>query len=115
MRIIFIFCSLIVAFVTCKPKQHIASAQQAHAAKDSSLFTSSGKISHMYSAGGCGAVIISDKNPQHDTLILIPVPSLKEFDKVGLEIKFNYRILKIHTPKGCGAGIPVQIMNIKEK
>jgi len=111
-QFLFFYCLLIV-FAACKTKQPNTSVQQTKPTADTLL--SSGKISHKYSAGGCGAVIISYKNPQHDTLTLIPMTSLNEFDKEGLEIVFNYRTLRVHTPKGCGAGIPVQITGIRAR
>ena len=114
MRQFIVSCCLIVfVFFACKAKQNNSSAKQTKPVADTLL--SAGKVSHKYSAGGCGAVIISCKNPQHDTLTLIPMTPLNEFDKEGLEIVFNYRTLKVHQPKGCGAGIPVQITGIRAK
>lgn len=116
MRRFIVSCSLMmVLFFACKAKQKNMPAQQTKTAMDSIPFSSSGKVSHKYSASGCGAVIISYKNPQHDTLTLIPMTPLNEFDKEGLEILFNYRTLRVHQPKGCGAGIPVQITGIRAK
>ena len=115
MKPFFLFCCLAIAFFACKTKQIDPSPKQTTQAVDSVPLLSSGKVSHKYSAGGCGVVIISDKNPQHDTLTLIPMNPLNELDKEGLEIIFNYRILRVHSPKGCGAGIPVQITGIRVK
>ena len=71
-----------------------------------------GKVSHQYKSAGCETVIVCKK--AQDTLLLIPMNPLEKFDKDGTEISFNYRILKVHNPKGC-KGIPVQVSNIKEE
>lgn len=74
-----------------------------------------GKISHKYISNGCSPIIISYKNPMHDTLTLIPMNSLNEIDKDGKEVLFNFKTLKVHQPKGCGNGIPVYITTIRAK
>jgi hypothetical protein len=74
-----------------------------------------GNVSDMYVAHGCGFVIISIRKKEKDTLILIPKSPIIGFEKNNLAIKFSYRILKTHSKKGCGPGIPVQIMALEKK
>jgi hypothetical protein len=80
-----------------------------------SWIKATGKVSDMYTANGCGYVIINIRKKEKDTLILIPSSPITGFEKNNLLIKFSYRILKTHTKKGCGPGIPVQIIELKHQ
>ena len=74
-----------------------------------------GKVSHQYSKTGCATVVIIKKEGEKD-LTLLPKDILsKEFDVDGLEIYFNYRLLKIKNPEGCNVGIPAQLTDISKK
>ncbi|MEO6883006.1 MAG: hypothetical protein ABI199_03165 [Bacteroidia bacterium] len=97
----------------CKSKKAVASMNAT--IQSSSAPIASGKVSHQYSASGCGTVIVCDSVSGKKRLIYIPITGLTTFDVDGLEISFNYRILKIHNPKGCVTGIPIQISNISKK
>jgi len=106
--LLFSFC-----LVSCKTKKVVASTATAVVVAP----IASGKVSHQYSSSGCGTVIFCDKINGQDSLIFIPIPmgSLNAFDVDGLEITFNYRMLKIRNPRGCMHGSPIQISNISKK
>ena len=75
-----------------------------------------GKVSHQYRVTGCNTVVIVNAENNENPLVLIPKDTLaKEFDKDGLEIYFEYRLLKIKNPAGCSHGIPALISNISKK
>ncbi len=74
-----------------------------------------GKVSNMYKSTGCGYVIVSIRKKEKDTLILIPSIPIIGFEKNNLAVNITYRHLKTHSKKGCGQGIPVQIISIKKK
>lgn len=120
MKWIIFFFSFLLVVAACKTKhqptvQSTPSPKETSPQADSNYIKTTGRVSHRYSATGCGAVIVCGKIPQGDTLILIPITPLNNFDKEGLEISFGYRKLRVHQPKGCGAGIPVQITDVKQK
>ena len=105
--------SLVLFITACHSQKKVAGNNMKQPFADTLL--SSGKISHKYVSNGCSPIIISYKNPMHDTLTLIPLNSLKEMDKDGKEVLFNFKTLKVHQPKGCGDGIPVYITAIRAK
>ena len=76
-----------------------------------------GIVSHKFRATGCSTVIIltkrvNDKEPA----TIIPVEKIPEsFDIDGLEIYFDYHLLKMRNPDGCNEGIPAEIINISKK
>ena len=73
-----------------------------------------GTVSHKYKYAGCNTIIVIEK--EKDRLVLIPTQPLpKEFDKDGMEIYFDYNMLRIPSPAGCGEGIPATIRNISKK
>lgn len=73
-----------------------------------------GTVSHKYKSAGCNTIIVIEK--EKDRLVLIPTQPLpKEFDKDGMEIYFDYNMLRIPSPAGCGEGIPATIRNISKK
>ena len=73
-----------------------------------------GKISHRFRKNGCTSVIIVAENNQ--SLILVPRTKLdKEIDVDGLEIIFNYHLLKMKNPPGCEQGIPAEISDVRKK
>ncbi len=75
-----------------------------------------GKVSFQNKATGCSAVIIVKTEDASKPLILIPKDALPtEFDKDGIEIYFDYRLLKMPNPKGCNEGIPAELTNISKK
>jgi hypothetical protein len=73
-----------------------------------------GKVSHQFRGEGCFTVIII-KQPGNDIILIPKNPLPKKFDKNGLEIKFEYRLLRMPNPKGCEKGRPAEITNISKK
>jgi hypothetical protein len=104
---------LLIFTFSCKTKQVGLQNTQTTDVKTSDPKTL-GKVSHEFKATGCGTiVIIKDKENQ---TILIPKDALpEEFDKDGLQIYFEYRLLKMKNPSGCGKGIPADLSNISKK
>src|ERR1044072_5977840 len=75
----------------------------------------SGVVSHMFMNKGCPTVILVTE-AAGDTLVLIPRDVLmKEYDVDGLQISFNYRLLKMRSTPGCDKGIPAEITSINKK
>lgn len=106
---------LTISVVACKSKKEASSTVAAtNSTQTSTVGATTGKVSQMYKAGGCSAVIIV-KDGEHE-LTLIPKDKLaSQFDVDGLEIKFNYRTLKMPNPAGCTSGIPAEITDISKK
>jgi hypothetical protein len=104
----FVFIALIFA---CKSKK-TATSKTVETDATSDTKKTKGIVSHQFQSAGCQTIVICKK--ESDTLFLIPMTSLDKFDVDGLEISFDYRVLKVHNPKGCH-GIPVQISNITSK
>ena len=101
---IFIIASIIASGFACKTKPAASSVSN----------KTLGTVSHKYKSAGCNTIIIIEK--EKDRLVLIPSQSLpNEFDKDGMEIYFDYNMLKIPSPAGCGEGIPATISNISKK
>ena len=76
----------------------------------------SGKVSHQYKKAGCSSVIIIKRTPPEEDLVLIPkTPLPKKLDKEGMELKFNYRVLRMPNPKGCEKGQPAELSDIQKK
>lgn len=110
------FCTIILFLLACGVnKTNTAAKNIEEKDQEANWIKAVGKVSHMYTSNGCGPVIINVRKSEKDTLILIPVSSINEFDIDNLKIKFTYRILKIHSKKGCGPGIPIQIKIIEKK
>ncbi len=75
-----------------------------------------GKVSHQYKKGGCASVIVIQNLPPEEPIVLIPkTPLPKKLDKEGMEIRFNYRKLRMPNPKGCEKGIPAELSDIQKK
>lgn len=73
-----------------------------------------GKVSHQYRAGGCATVIVFSKEGSEMTLIpKDKLPTTLDVD--GLEINFNYHLLKMPNPAGCTVGMPAEITDISKK
>jgi len=104
-------CFLVLA--SCKAKQANAT-QPTDTNQPTNTLKTSGIVSHQYRPSGCQTIMLCKREVEKDTLFLIPMTSLGEFDKAGLEISFSYRILRVHNPKGC-KGTPVQVSDIKAK
>ncbi len=73
-----------------------------------------GKVSHQFKAKGCASVIII-KQVEGDIILIPKTPLPKALDKNNLEIKFDYRILRMPNPKGCEKGQPAEITNCSKK
>lgn len=106
------FCFFIL-FISCKAKKN-SSLTVSNTDETSNSLKTEGKVTHQYKLMGCETIIICKPTTENDTLFLIPMTPLEKFDIDGLQISFNYRILRIHNPKGCKQGIPAQISNIKK-
>ncbi len=118
MRASYIFRQIPVFFLllSCRAKAPVASSATALPPGDTPPgVTIMGKVSHMYMATGCGPVIVCPRPAEKDTLVLIPVNALNEFDKDQLSVHVTYHPLKVHAKKGCGPGIPVQVISIRKK
>jgi hypothetical protein len=75
----------------------------------------SGLVSHKFMNKGCPTVILVAE-PAGDTLVLIPRDALmQDYDVDGLQILFNYRLLKMRSRPGCDKGIPAEITSISKK
>ena len=110
-----VICNLL--FVSCKSKQFNSTQvieKPDISNQPSNSLKAIGIVSYQYKSSGCGTLILCKREIEKDTLFLIPMASIGEYDKDGLEIFFNYRILRIHNPKGC-KGTPVQVSDIKVK
>jgi len=76
----------------------------------------SGKVSHQFRKNGCATVIIIALQNDGQTLILIPREKLSnDLDVDGLEIVFNYSLLKMPNPPGCEQGIPAELTEVRRK
>lgn len=74
-----------------------------------------GLVSHKFMNNGCPVVILVAK-PGGDTLVLIPRDALiRDYDVDGLQISFNYRLLKMRSMPGCDKGIPAEITGISKE
>lgn len=104
---------VLLLLLSCKTKAPVASSATGDIPPPGITIT--GKVSHMYVATGCGPVIVCPRQAEKDTLVLIPVNALNEFDHDQLSVHLTYHPLKIHAKKGCGPGIPVQVISIRKK
>ena len=74
-----------------------------------------GIVSHKFMNKGCPTVILVAQN-EGDTLVLIPRDALmQDYDVDGLQIAFNYRLLKMHSMPGCDNGMPAEITGISKE
>lgn len=74
-----------------------------------------GTVSHKYRISGCQTVVLVEKPGKKDSSIFIPRLPLNEFDVNGLQIRFQYKILKMPNPKGCLRGTPVELTSVSKK
>jgi len=114
MRTTLLILAAIVTLATaCKTKQQGSGCCSNHQA--GAVGQTSGKVSHEYKADGCNTIIIVASADGGEDQILIPSNQLaKEFDKDGLEIKFNFRLLKMPNPEGCVRGNVAEITDISK-
>ncbi|MDF2438734.1 MAG: hypothetical protein K0Q95_3110 [Bacteroidota bacterium] len=119
MRKIFSLVILVSSvLMSCKSKKAplaSATASESNTASPvTNTATSSGKVSHKYRASGCSTVIILMQDETE--LTLIPKDKLpSEMDVDGLEVKFNYRTLRMAQPEGCTTGQPAEITDLSKK
>ena len=125
--IIVLSAGLLMFSASCKckektpPTQQTQQTQQTQTTKEIKMQApvdnkTLGKVSFQNKATGCSAVIIVKTEDATKPLILIPKDALPtEFDKDGVEIYFDYRLLKMPNPKGCNEGIPAELTNISKK
>jgi hypothetical protein len=92
----------------------VASTTSSNSADEMTIGTNTGKVSHKYRATGCATVILLTQ--EGNELTLIPKDKLKsEFDVDGLEVRFNYRTLRMAQPEGCSVGQPAEITELSKK
>lgn len=106
-RIGFIVFAIALLFA-CKSKQPAKENTPEKAAG----ISAQGTVTHKYANEGCATIIVCPQ--KEDTLFLIPVTPLGKFDSDGSKIKFSYRIMRVHNPKGCKQGIPAEISDVKK-
>ncbi len=111
MRNILVVLSCLLVFTAgCKTKSSCNTAAGDKAGK------TCGVISHQYTKSGCGTVIVINK-PESDApqQILIPKDKLEpSFDKDGLRVYFNFRLLKMPNPAGCTIGNMAEITELSK-
>lgn len=74
-----------------------------------------GKVSHKYRASGCNTVI-EVKLEGDEIQTLIPKDKLDaNFDVDGLELYFNFHLLRMPQPAGCSTGQPAEITDVVKK
>lgn len=74
--------------------------------------TTTGTVSHKYSATGCKTVILVNESEQ----VLIPVEGLPAvLDLDGKIITFDFILLRMPQPEGCNTGQPAQLSNVSAK
>ena len=104
---------LSTSVLACKSKKETTATAGNNTVQPASVGATTGKVSHMYKATGCETVVIVKEG--ENELTLIPKDKLaKQFDVDGLEIKFNYRTLKMPNPAGCAKGIPAELTDISK-
>lgn len=107
--IVLLSCLLVLA-AGCKTKKTCDASAASQTGKTCGL------VSHQYKSSGCGPVIVIN-NPDADTpaQILIPKdPIPATFDKDGLRLYFNFRLLKMPNPEGCSTGNMAEITDLSK-
>lgn len=114
MKIYILIIASVLAFSQgCKTKQKAATTP-AITGQSIEAPKTTGKVSHQYRESGCATVIIVQKGEK--SLTLIPKDALPAaIDVDGLQITFDYRLLRMPNPKGCTAGIPAELTNVSKK
>lgn len=112
---IVLFSALLLFSLSCKTKQD-ATGKGKSTIQTTAETRTLGKVSHQYKATGCSTVIIVATDDKANPIVLIPKDALaKEFDKDGLELYFDYHLLKMRNPPGCEHGLPAELSNISKK
>lgn len=94
-----------------KPTENNTAMQEVTAIENKTL----GKVSHRYRAAGCKTVI-EVKLEEGEIQTLIPKDKLsQEFDVDGIELYFNFLVLRMPQPAGCTTGQPAEITDIVKK
>jgi hypothetical protein len=97
------------------PKNAPAETTDVSVEQPARLDKTSGLVSHKFMNKGCQTVILVAER-KGDTLVLIPRDALmQDYDVDGLQILFNYRLLKMPSRPGCDNGIPAEITSISKK
>jgi hypothetical protein len=118
MKTIILFVSLIVAFTpACKTKQKMqTAAADTEMASATALGSVWGIVSHEFKAEGCPSVLVVNTFGQEEPMVLIPKDALPAaFDKEGTAVRFDYRLLRMPNPEGCGVGNIAEITNISQQ
>ncbi|MEI6123553.1 MAG: hypothetical protein WCQ95_07975 [Bacteroidota bacterium] len=99
---------------SCKTKQHSKPIDPNSGT--AAVGKTVGTVSHQYKSTGCATVIIVKTEDAANPLVLIPKDALVAgLDKDGLELYFDYRLLKMPNPDGCTHGIMAELTNIAKK
>lgn len=107
--LVFLSLSLSLAY-SCKSKKSMSNDS-----KSTTKGANTGVVSFKYKADGCTSVILIKAEDGSES-VLIPKDKLDDkFDKDGLEIYFDYAVLRMPNPKGCNTGRPAEITNISIK
>ncbi len=114
MRTTIILLALLITFASaCKTKSQGGGCCSKNTA--AVVGQTEGKVSHEYIASGCGPVILIKSADGKDTQVLVPSTDLpKEFNKDGLTIKFNFRLLRMPMRQGCTTGQMAEISDLSK-
>lgn len=82
-------------------------------ALDSTMPIAVGKVSQRFKSTCSSVVEFKDEN--NETVVLIPKDPLGDLDVEGLQIEFNYRLLRMANPEGCTTGRMAEIRNARIK
>ncbi|HXB40057.1 MAG TPA: hypothetical protein VNZ49_05905 [Bacteroidia bacterium] len=106
------FLLIVFSFlIACKSKKKSDSSQPA-TKTETVAGKHKGKISHAYKESGCAVVIVIQDGSERPVQLIPKDPLPEKFNKDGLLINFNYRLLKMKNPEGCNSGIPAEITDI---
>ena len=122
-KISFILLIVFPVLFACKSEKKTGSSAKENSTTNNTSISSNnavaagevtGKVSHKYRSTGCATVVMVMKDGEE--LTLIPKDKLPaELDVDGLEIRFNYRTLRMPNPEGCNTGMPAEITDVSKK
>lgn len=111
MKRLFFILFIFVFLIACKSKKKSDSSQPV-TTTETVAGKHKGKVSHAYKETGCAAVIVIQDGSERPVQLIPKDPLPEKFNKDGLLINFNYRVLKMKNPEGCNSGIPAEITDI---
>lgn len=109
-HLVFLFCCIVLFTIYgCRAGKSKSVADSLSTNTD---LKTSGVVATKIGENECYPVIrVSNKS---ENIILIPIPPLDSiYNKDGLKISFDYKLLRIKNPDGCVEGIPAEIYNIE--